>query len=120
MLRDGEDGPLPFAATFVPVDVSITTRDIMNRSFTVQNDRPQAGAVQYDKSVKLLMQRAIRTNDQGGIPEIMYDGLGLPQKVQTFNFEIKAYATEEGGKWLAHRQRNLLALYSDRPLHEPV
>ena len=68
------NGSAPFAASFVPVDASITMRDFAEASsFTVWNDRPQAGSVHYDKSIKLLLQRALRTNDHGGIPTKLYE-----------------------------------------------
>ncbi len=63
----------PFSASFYPVDASITMHDFYGkRSFTVWNDRPQAGSVHYDKSIKLLVQRALLTNDHGGIGEKLY------------------------------------------------
>ena len=42
-----------------------------SRLFTVWNDRPQAGSVHYDGSLKLLIDRQIKTQDRGGISEPM-------------------------------------------------
>ena len=62
-----------YSASFYPVDSSITMGDSADKmSFTVWNDRPQAGSVAYDKSIKLLIDRRVRTSDQGGIPENMF------------------------------------------------
>ena len=45
-----------FSATLVPVDAQITASDYAKEhSLTVWNDRPQAGAVHYDSSIKLLI-----------------------------------------------------------------
>ena len=105
----------------MPVDVSITARDeSKKKAFTVWNDRPQAGAVHYDKSVKLLIERAVRTKDKGGIGEEMYDGKHKPSEKQTFNFQVMAYPTEAGGKWLARRERTMLALNSNRYSEEAI
>ena len=59
-----------FSETFYPVDESITILGEDNqRSLTIRNDRPQAGTVHYDKSVKLLIDRRVSTTDKGGITE---------------------------------------------------
>ena len=73
------------------------------RSFSVWNDRPQAGSVHYDKSIKLLVQRALLTNDHGGIGEKLYKGRGVSDEILTVNFQVKAYPTSEAGKWIAAR-----------------
>jgi len=53
-----------FSASFVPVDASISIGDYKKENmFTVWNDRPQAGSVHYDRSIKLLVQRGLRTDD---------------------------------------------------------
>jgi len=53
VMRFGQES---FSATFVPVDASISIRDYkQERQFTVWNDRPQAGSVHYDGSIKLLI-----------------------------------------------------------------
>ena len=62
-----------YSSSFYPVDSSITMGDSTERmSLTIWNDRPQAGSVAYDKSIKLLIDRRVRTSDQGGIPENMF------------------------------------------------
>ena len=94
-----------FAGTFVPVDSQITIKNSHHtNSFKVWNDRPQAGSVHPDKSIKLLVQRAITTNDSGGIADPPH----LPEGRLTLNFQLMAY---KGGETLgAQRQRSLLAL----------
>jgi len=61
-----------FAEHFYPVDSLISVADAAGRrSFTVWNDRPQAGSVhsnQKSGGIKLLIDRRVRTNDKGGIP----------------------------------------------------
>ena len=41
--------------------------------FVVWNDRPQAGVVQYDSAIKLLVDRRVNTVDSGGVDEIFSD-----------------------------------------------
>ena len=41
--------------------------------FVVKNDRPQAGNVQYDNSINLLIDRRVRTIDGGGVDEKLSD-----------------------------------------------
>lgn len=66
-------GEAAFASTFFPVTRAIAARDeLAKRWFTVSNDRSQAGAVHYDGSFRLLVDRRVRTNDSGGIPETMW------------------------------------------------
>lgn len=102
-----------FSASFYPVDASITMHDsIGERSFTVWNDRPQAGSVHYDKSIKLLVQRALLINDHGGIDELLYQDRGVPDQILTVNFQVKAYPSHEAGKWIATRKRSVVALSS--------
>lgn len=59
-----------FSSAFFPVDASITIKSRVGagttdtqKSLTVWNDRPQAGSVQYDKSIKLLIDRRVMTSD---------------------------------------------------------
>ena len=102
-----------FSSSFYPVDASITMHDFeKERAFTVWNDRPQAGSVQYDKSIKLLVQRAIGTNDRGGLYENLYANEGRSSEVLSVNFEIKAYDYKESGKWIAQRERGIMAISS--------
>ena len=62
-----------FSASFYPVTSQITAMDASEtKSFTVFNDRPQAGSVHYDKSIKLLIDRRVKSNDNGGIPDPMF------------------------------------------------
>ena len=54
----------PFAATLFPVDSSISAQNSSKEKiFTVWNDRAQAGAVHYDGTIKLLVDRRIMTTD---------------------------------------------------------
>ena len=63
----------PFSASFYPVTSSITMGDLQGQnSFTVWNDRAQAGSVHKEGGIKLLIDRRVRTNDIGGIPEVMW------------------------------------------------
>ena len=57
-----------FSKTLYPVDASITMADFTKtRAFTVWNDRPQAGAVQDDSSIKLLIDRRTSKYDNAGV-----------------------------------------------------
>ena len=82
---------------------------------TIWNDRPQAGSVHADKSIRLLVERRIRTGDFGGIPEKM--SLGSNSDQLHLSFAIKAYPTAEAGKWLAPRSRTMLA-YSTKEFEQ--
>ena len=93
-----------FSATFVPVDTSISIRDFKRQNqFTVWNDRPQAGSVQDDKSIKLLIQRNVRTNDQGGISEKMYGSNYAKVGQLELQFKLQMYESKLRGPWLAKR-----------------
>ena len=80
-------------------------------SITIWNDRPQAGSVHDDKSIKLLIDRKIKSNDNGGIPELLQPF--RPDVNLHLHFSLKAYPTEEQGKWLAKRSRSLQTFHSD-------
>lgn len=82
-----------FAHSFFPVDASITMSDYEeNRAFTVWNDRPQAGSVHSDKSITLLVQRYVKTNDEGGLPQVMYSyNRNSPLQKTVTTYQFKAY-----------------------------
>ena len=65
-------------------------------ALTVWNDRPQAGSVHYDGTMKLLIDRRVNTNDAGGIPETMAlnftDDLTLNFRVKLHNFAELSHA----------------------------
>lgn len=97
-----KSGTDQFSAAFFPVDTSITIRDFAKeRSLTVWNDRPQAGSVQDDKSIKLLIDRFVKTVDDGGITEAMVPY--RPKSTLDLHFSLRAYPTREEGTWLALR-----------------
>lgn len=57
-----------FTKELYPVDASITMQDYAKtRAFTVWNDRPQAGSVHDDKSIKLLIDRRTKQHDNAGV-----------------------------------------------------
>ena len=67
-----KSGSGAFSSSFYPIDNSITMTDFDKlNSITIWNDRPQAGSVHDDKSIKLLIDRNIKSNDNGGIPELL-------------------------------------------------
>ena len=61
------------SSSFFPV-TSVISMGNQNKTtaLTVYNDRSQAGSVHYDGSLKILIDRRVKTNDQGGIPEKMH------------------------------------------------
>ena len=97
-----------FSSTFYPVDSSITLSDSLGeKSLTVWNDRPQAGAVHYDGSLKLLIDRAPKTKDYGGIPQSLFP---FQHNALHLNFALAVYETQERSqRWLAQRNRGLQA-----------
>ena len=112
MKREVFKGDKPFAASFYPVTCSITMDDWEEtNSFTVWNDRPQAGSVHYDGSIKLLIDRRIRSNDSGGISEPMF----LEQKGNLMlNFQVKAYPKNEiNPEMLVPTQRDPIAFITE-------
>ena len=71
-----------------PVDASITAFNKSNdETFTVWNDRPQAGAVHYNGTIKLLIDRRVGTVDNGGVDDLMYEYETDEQL--SLNFKVK-------------------------------
>ena len=62
----------PISSSFFPV-TSVISMGHQNKmtAMTIWNDRSQAGSVSHDGSLKLLIDRRVNTNDEGGIPERM-------------------------------------------------
>ena len=62
----------PVSSSFYPVTSLISSCDSKKENaLTIWNDRPQAGSVHQDGGMKLLIDRRVKTNDSGGIPEKM-------------------------------------------------
>ena len=62
-----------FTKELYPVDASITMQNYAKtQAFTVWNDRPQAGSVHDDNSIKLLIDRRTKQYDNAGMQESMY------------------------------------------------
>ena len=100
------------SSSFYPVTSLISCSDSKKEnSLTILTDRPQAGSVHKDGGIKLLIDRRIKTNDSGGIPEKMKldfaDDLLL-------NFDLKFHKHGELTPADAHRNRNILAIHSDK------
>ena len=81
----------PVSSSFYPVTTTISASDKETRvAMTIRNDRPQAGSVHYDGTIKLLIDRRVTTIDEGGIPEKMRldfkDNLRL-----NFRLEFQSY-----------------------------
>ena len=80
-----------FSKHFYPVDSFISIADAGNRrTFSVWNDRPQAGSVHSSRlsgGIKLLLDRRLTTNDKGGIPRPMYLEYGKNLEL-SFKFQM--------------------------------
>ena len=64
----------PFSSSLYPIDAAISIHDsLRERSLTIFNDRPQAGSVYDDHSLKLLIDRRVQTSDTGGFIDPMSD-----------------------------------------------
>ena len=96
VMRSGVDA---FSKMMYPVDASITMVDFSkSRAFTVWNDRPQAGTVQDDSSIKLLIdRRTLQVNRNAGISERMYGFYDKNVGKLHLNFWIKVQKTEHIG-----------------------
>ena len=96
-----------FSKSFLPVTSMIAVSDKKKeRVFQVFNDRPQAGSVHNDGCLKLLIDRRVATNDNGGIEETMF--LDFENQLDlSFRVRFDQYADITPAK--AHRRRNILA-----------
>ncbi len=95
VMRSGVDN---FSKMMYPVDASITMVDFSkSRAFTVWNDRPQAGTVQDDSSIKLLIDRRTQYRDNAGISETMYGKYDENGGKLHLNFWIKVQKSDQIG-----------------------
>ena len=84
-----KNGEKAFSASFYPVTQSITMGDYAEEnSFTVWNDRAQAGSVHQEGGLKLLIDRRVVTTDNGGISESMFLDF---DKDLVLDFEVQPY-----------------------------
>lgn len=77
----------------------------------MHNDRPQAGSVHEDGQIKLLIDRRVRTNDNGGIPNRMH--LNYDTDL-VLNFRLSMQLAEKLEPTKALRKRNILALETSK------
>lgn len=105
-------GSAPFSSSFFPVDSVIAAFDTDRlQSFTVHNDRPQAGSVHDDRQIKLLIDRRVTTNDNGGIPNKMH--LNYDYDL-ILNFRLSMQKADRIDPSQTLRKRNILALETSK------
>ena len=97
-----------FSSTFYPIDASITMTDLArDRAFTVWNDRPQAGTVHDDGSLKLLIERRLTLSNHWDVPEPMYGNPHQPDHSFKINFTLMSYQVSDLGPKIAVKEHSM-------------
>ena len=104
-----ESDNLAFSETFRPVDSVIKMCDHKKTTMlSVWNDRPQAGAVHDDGTMKLLIDRRTKLQDLASLGSMVMDR----EDDLVLNFRVKMSPYEETSPSCAQRERSLLGVQS--------